>query len=93
MAIISKLRRSGWVLGIILVSLVLFVVSDFITNYNKYTSGGGRGEVGTIAGKKIKIEDFEQKYKQNLAQYEASGQVLDENAKEQVNTMVWNQLI
>lgn len=93
MAIISKLRRSGWVLGIILVSLVLFVISDFITNFNKYTSGGGRGEVGTIAGNKIKIEDFDLKYKETLAQYEASGQPLDDNSRQQINTMVWNQLI
>lgn len=93
MAIISKLRRSGWVLGIILISLVLFVISDFITNYNKYTSGGSKGEVGSISGKKVKLDEFDAKYKQTLAQYEASGQPIDDNAKTQVSNVVWNQFV
>ncbi len=93
MAIISKLRRSGWVLGIILISLVLFVISDFITNYNKYTSGGSKGEVGSISGEKIKLDEFDTKYQQTLVQYEATGQPLDDNAKAQVSNVVWNQFI
>ncbi len=93
MAIISKLRRSGWVLGIILISLVLFVISDFITNYNKYTSSGSKGEVGSISGESIKLEEFDQKYKQTLAQYEATGQPIDDEAKNQVSNVVWNQFV
>ncbi len=93
MAIISKLRRSGWVLGVILVSLLLFVISDFITNYNKYTSGGSKGEVGSISGEKIKLDEFDTKYKAMLSQYEATGQIVDDNAKTQVSNVVWNQFI
>lgn len=93
MAIISKLRRSGWVLGLVLVSLLLFVISDFLTNYNKYTSGGDRGEVGEIAGKKIKLDEFDAQLKDMTRRYEENGQAIDENAKTQLNTMVWNQML
>jgi peptidyl-prolyl cis-trans isomerase D len=69
------------------------VISDFITNYNKYTSGGSKGEVGSISGDKVKLDEFDLKYKQTLAQYEATGQPIDENAKTQVSNVVWNQFI
>lgn len=93
MAIISKLRRSGWVLGIILVSLLLFILSEFFSNMSKYSSGGDQGEVGVIAGEKIKLPEYDARFKDMLNRYEQNGQVIDENSKEQVNSMVWNQFI
>ncbi|MES2616864.1 MAG: SurA N-terminal domain-containing protein [Bacteroidota bacterium] len=93
MAIISKLRSSGWVLGIILISLLLFILSEFFSNMSKYNSGGDQGEVGVIAGEKIKLPEYDARFKEMLTRYEQNGQVIDENSKEQVNSMVWNQYI
>lgn len=90
MAIINRLRSSKWVFALVLVSLALFVASDYFTSSNRYSSGGDQANVGEIAGEEISYADFDARYKAMLQQ---SGQEINEQTKEQASTYAWNQLI
>ena len=57
MAILNKLRNSTWVLMLILVSLVLFVVSDYFSSKSKFGFGSAQS-VGEVAGTKISVVEF-----------------------------------
>lgn len=86
MAILNKLRRSGLVLFIVLGSLFLFVISDYLTSNR---SRSNDGSVGSIYGKSIDYVEFDNKLNQTIKMYEDAGQPIDEAAKEQISTMVW----
>lgn len=93
MAILNKLRNSTWVLILVLVSLGLFVASDYFSS-NKYNFGGGDEAVGEIDGKPIKYVDFDAKYNQLLEQLKTNtGGVESEELREQASTIAWNQFI
>ena len=88
MAVIGKIRnRSGLLIGVIGVAMVLFVASDLLN------SGGGSfnqvdTNIGEINGEKISYEEFENKVAQSI-----SGQSVSADQMEQVRTRVWNQLL
>jgi peptidyl-prolyl cis-trans isomerase D len=90
MAIINRLRSSKWVFALVLVSLALFVASDYFTNSNKYNTGGDKAIVGEIDGEEITQVDFDSRYKAMLQQ---SGQEINDQTREQASTYAWNQLI
>jgi len=92
MAILNKLRNSTWVLVLILVSLVLFVVSDYFSNKSKFSFGSAQS-VGEIAGTKISVVEFDAKYKELLGQLTSNGTGENEQSKEQASSYAWNQFI
>ena len=97
MSTLQFLRERAGVLvaGVIGVSLLLFVVSDFF--------GGGRGqrmkqkkyyEIGQISGEYISYQDFELRF-QNLQEiYKLSGRTkIDEATTESMREQIWQQMI
>ncbi len=92
MAILNKLRNSTWVLMLILVSLVLFVVSDYFSSKSKFGFGSAQS-VGEVAGTKISVVEFDAKYKELLAQLNSNGSGETEQTKEQASSYAWNQFI
>ena len=92
MSILNKLRNSTWVLMIILVSLVLFVVSDYCSSKSKFGFGGTQN-VGEIAGTSISVLEFDAKYKELLAQLNSNGSGETEQTKEQASSYAWNQFV
>jgi peptidyl-prolyl cis-trans isomerase D len=66
MAIITKMRNSGWVLIIIIGALVLFVISDLISGFQK---GGGSQDpiVGEFDGTELKYSEYDELYKRREA--------------------------
>lgn len=92
MSILNKLRNSTWVLMIILVSLVLFVVSDYFSSKSKFGFGGTQN-VGEIAGTSISVLEFDAKYKELLAQLNSNGSGETEQTKEQASSYAWNQFV
>ena len=97
MSTLQFLRERAGVLvaGVIGVSLLLFVVSDFF--------GGGRGqrmkqkkyyEIGQISGEYISYQDFELRF-QNLQEiYKLSGRTkIDESTTESMREQIWQQMI
>jgi len=92
MSILNKLRNSTWVLMIILVSLILFVVSDYFSSKSKFGFGGTQN-VGEIAGTSISVLEFDAKYKELLAQLNSNGSGETEQTKEQASSYAWNQFV
>ena len=97
MSTLQFLRERAGVLvaGVIGISLLLFVVSDFF--------GGGRGqrmkqkkyyEIGQISGEYISYQDFELRF-QNLQEiYKLSGRTkIDEATTESMREQIWQQMI
>lgn len=77
---------------LILVSLVLFVVSDYFSSKSKFSFGGAQN-VGEIAGTEISVIEFDAKYKELLAQLNSNGTGETEQTKEQASSYAWNQFI
>jgi peptidyl-prolyl cis-trans isomerase D len=90
MAVLNKLRNSTWVLIVVLVSLGLFVASDYFSS-RKYSFGGDQN-VGEINGEAISYLDYEAKYKQILNQITDGGPETEEK-KDQAAMYAWNQII
>jgi peptidyl-prolyl cis-trans isomerase D len=95
MSLINKIReRSGLAVGVIAVSLILFIVGSDLLGGRSTLFGSGDQEVGEIAGKSIENQDFQAKIEQIAAQYEQqTGRRPGEQEMVQVREQAWNQLI
>ena len=93
MAVLNKLRNSTWVLIVVLVSLGLFVASDYFSSSNKYKFSGSDQNVGEIDGKAIALTDFDVRYKNLLAQIASNGGGETDENKDQASMYAWQQLI
>ncbi len=97
MSALQFLREKAGVLvaGVIGVSLLLFVVSDFF--------GNGRGqrikarkyyEIGEIGGEIISYQDYEQKVQNLMEIYKLSGNSnIDEAATQSIREQTWQQMV
>lgn len=90
MAVLNKLRNSTWVLIVVLVSLALFVASDYFSS-KKYSFSGDQS-VGEIDGTDISYLNYENKYKTVLDQL-TQGSPETEEKKDQAAMYAWNQII
>ncbi|MDP2175347.1 MAG: SurA N-terminal domain-containing protein [Bacteroidota bacterium] len=91
MAVINKLRNSKWVLVVILVSLLIFVLTDFLTGDKSIATS--TDSVGEIDGTSITLPEFDAKYREMLQQFENNGQFASEEVKQQASMYAWNQFI
>jgi peptidyl-prolyl cis-trans isomerase D len=92
MAAIGSIRkRSGLLIIIIGVALVLFLLTDFL---GKATIGGPTGEttVGSIKGEPISQQDFATRVETAL-QAQSQGQAITEAQRTQVRNRVWEQIL
>jgi peptidyl-prolyl cis-trans isomerase D len=94
MAVITKLRNSGWVVIVVIVALILFVVSDLLTSAGG-NSGPADNSVAVMNGVKVNIEEFnqlnetnEKNYLQNTGQKELNDQI-----REYIRGVTWGQLV
>ncbi|MCB0480959.1 MAG: peptidylprolyl isomerase [Flavobacteriales bacterium] len=88
MAVIGKIRnRSGLLIGVIGVAMVLFVAGDLL-NSNGGSFNQVDTEVGEINGLKISYEAFESKVAEAI-----NGQNVTADQMEQVRARAWNQLL
>ncbi len=96
MSTLQFLREKAGVLvaGVIGLSLLLFVVSDFF--------GNGRGqrlrqkeyfEIGEIGGESVSYQDYELRLQNLYEIYKLSGRELDETTTEQVREQMWQQMV
>src|SRR6185312_6603835 len=94
MSIIQQLReRAGWLLGgLIALSLIGFLLMD--ARSSRFFGGGGRGTViGVVDGHDIEDDEYntqgtsiEDGYKQR-----SQAQTVDDQTRQQIRDMVWNQ--
>lgn len=92
MAVLNKLRNSTWVLILVLVSLLLFVISDYFSSSSNMGFGGAQN-VGEIAGNNISLIEYDSRYKNLLAQLTSGGNPENDQTREQAATYAWNQFI
>ena len=95
MSVINKIReRSGLAVGVIALSLILFIVGGDLLGGRSLLFGGNKQKVGEIAGKSIDYQDFNAKVDQLRAQFEQqSGRAPAEQDMAQLREQAWNQLL
>ena len=97
MAILTKIRnRSGLAVGFVGLALALFVISDALNSNTAIFGGKGNSTtVGEIAGEKVGIKLFQQKYdeQEQIMKDRNPNQPIDDNTRNQLRDQVWNQLL
>lgn len=95
MALITKIReRSGLAVGIIAVSLILFIVGGDLLGGQNTLFGGNNQKVGEIAGQDIEYQDFNLKVEELRAQFEQqAGRAPGEEDMTQIREQAWNQFL
>ncbi len=91
MAIIGEIRKRYWLLvAIIGVALLLFVLSDFQRKQTKQSN-----TIGTIAGEKIAITEFNKRVDENTEIQKANSQKENLTAEEnyQIRQQTWQQVV
>ncbi|GAB4035819.1 peptidylprolyl isomerase [Spirosoma gilvum] len=95
MSVINKIReRSGLAVGVIAVSLILFIVGGDLLGGRSLLFGGDQQKVGEIAGQSIDYQDFNAKVDELRAQYEQqTGRAPADQEMTQIREQAWNQLL
>jgi peptidyl-prolyl cis-trans isomerase D len=94
MAIFNEInKRSGLVVGTVIVALVLFLLTDFLFGKNSFF-GRNDDKVGEIAGEKITIEDYQQQIQRSEAEFAITrGASPKESDAQMVQQSAWDQLL
>ncbi|GAB3945899.1 SurA N-terminal domain-containing protein [Spirosoma harenae] len=95
MSVINKIReRSGLAVGVIAISLILFIVGGDLLGGRSLLFGGDQQKVGEIAGQSIDYQDFNAKVDELRAQYEQqTGRAPADQDMAQIREQAWNQLL
>ncbi len=95
MSVINKIReRSGLAVGIIAVSLILFIVGGDLLGGRSLLFGGDQQKVGEIAGQSIDYQEFNLKVDNLKAQYhQHTGRAPGDQETAQLREQAWNQML
>jgi peptidyl-prolyl cis-trans isomerase D len=95
MSVINKIReRSGLAVGIIAVSLILFIVGGDLLGGRSLLFGGNQQEVGEISGQSIDYQEFNAKVDELRAQFEQqAGRAPADQDLAQIREQAWNQML
>jgi len=92
MAVIGKIReRGGLLVGIVLVSLALFILGDWLAG-----RGGGRQDqvLGEVGGTEIGVMEYERRVADEVESYRNEiGQAATQQLTDQVRGQVWNEMV
>ena len=93
MSVIQKIRDKYARIAVIAIALALlgFILMDAFTGRSSFFSGGSSKTLGRVNGKKINIEDFRKKEKDQEDYYQQQGTPVDERMREQIITNLWSQ--
>ncbi len=94
MALINKIReKSGIVIGLIALSLILFIVGGDLLG-SRGLIGGNPQKIGEIAGHDIQYDEFQQQVEQLKAGYQARlGRAVNDQELNGLREQAWNQLV
>ena len=95
MSVINKIReRSGLAVGIIAVSLILFIVGGDLLGGRSLLFGGNQQKIGEISGQSIDYQDFNAKVDEIRAQFEQqAGRAPADQDLAQIREQAWNQML
>lgn len=95
MSVLEKIRsRSGLLLGVIAVALLIFILQSAFESGNSFFSSD-KDKVGEVAGEKISYQEFDFKVQQateNEKQRQKQNG-MDDNTTEQLRQQTWNQIV
>lgn len=93
MSILSKIRNNMFlIVGIVLVSLVIFVLNDLFTGSQRFNSG--RPAAGSVNGKEITADEFSKLYDIRLTNYTSQpGVEVNEALRGQIMDQTWQGLV
>ncbi|MFI5219745.1 MAG: SurA N-terminal domain-containing protein [Bacteroidia bacterium] len=95
MGAIGKIReRAGLLVGVVFVSLILFVMGDLLTSNQSFLTGSGT-TVAVMGGKKIKIQDFEERVAlmENNYKINQNKETIDQTTLESLRDQAWQQML
>ena len=93
MSVLEKIRsKTALLVGIIGLALLIFVLQSALETGNSLF-GTNERTMGKIAGKNVDYNDFIARYNLAVANYEQSGQKVDEQSKQTLVDQVWNEII
>lgn len=95
MSIISTIReKSGIAIGVIAVSMIMFIVGGDLLSGNNSLFGGNSQKIGEIAGNTVMYQDFNKRVEDSRANYQAqTGRAPGDQETAQIREQAWNQLI
>jgi peptidyl-prolyl cis-trans isomerase D len=94
MSIIQTIREKGAKISVILIALALlgFILTDYVAGKNRGGFGGGRSStIGSVNGKKISLEEFDKKVKQQEDYMKQQGYPQGASTTQQAMESAWNQ--
>jgi len=95
MAVLSTIRkRVGLVIGIVGMSMVLFILGDVLTS-SQGLFGSNSNVLAEVSGDKITAQEFESRVETMIKNYKASTQNdnIDENTTEMIREQAWSTLL
>ncbi|MCY7353425.1 MAG: SurA N-terminal domain-containing protein [Cytophagaceae bacterium] len=95
MSLITKIReKSGVAIGVIAISLILFIIGGDLLSTNSFFGGGNSQKVGEIAGNTILYQDFNKQVEAGRVNFQAqSGRAPSDQETVQLREQAWNQFI
>lgn len=92
MSILSKIRNNiTLIVGVVFVSLIIFVLNDFFTGAQRFSSGPS--SVGSVNGRDIDAKTFKTRYDIIQQNYQAQGVELSAAQNAQILDDAWNGLV
>lgn len=95
MAALGKIQKHGVLLLVIVgLALLIFIITDFVNNGSTFFRDR-KANVGSIAGEKVRYQDFITNVKQmeDFYKVERGGQAIDAETSEQIREEAWNQIV
>lgn len=95
MALINKIReRSGVAVAVVAIALLLFILGgDFLAGGTSNLFGGQDNTVGSIAGSSIDVKEFEAQVQNQVQNYQAQGQSVNDGMLQQIREQVWQEFL
>lgn len=95
MAIITTIReKSGLTIGVIAVSLVLFILGGDLFSNSSYLLGTGQDNTAAVInGEAIEYERFQQEIAELEEYYQATGQPMEDRLRDNIRLQAWQRLL
>ncbi|MBX7242909.1 MAG: SurA N-terminal domain-containing protein [Bacteroidia bacterium] len=91
--LLQWIRTNMWLVVIIVgISLLVFILTDFLTGSNRMNAGS-RGSIGYIAGEKIDRTELDTKYQLRQELMQRQGQSMGEMERNQLLDGLWNGIV
>ena len=93
MSVLEKIRsKTGLLIGFTGVALLIFILQSALETGSSFF-GSSQRAVGRIAGKDVDVNELSAKVNEYMANYQASGQMVDDQTKQMIVDQSWATLV